>query len=79
MYTSGTTGFPKGALLTHSGLVNNAVVYSKRLEPFAQREELALQELGVRYMVSILSRGRSCQQSARSALHRLYYLSLPRL
>jgi fatty-acyl-CoA synthase len=45
MYTSGTTGFPKGALLTHSGLVNNAVVYTKRLEPYAQREELALQEL----------------------------------
>ncbi len=45
MYTSGTTGFPKGALLTHYGLVNNAVVYTKRLEPFAQREGLALQEL----------------------------------
>ena len=47
MYTSGTTGFPKGALLTHAGLVNNAVVYTKRLEPFAQREGLALQELRV--------------------------------
>jgi fatty-acyl-CoA synthase len=45
IYTSGTTGFPKGALLTHAGLVNNAVVYTKRLEPFAQREGLALQEL----------------------------------
>ena len=45
MYTSGTTGFPKGALLTHSGLVNNAVVSSKRLEPYAQLEGLALQEL----------------------------------
>src|SRR5439155_1741024 len=45
MYTSGTTGFPKGALLTHDGLVNNAVVYTKRLEPFAQREGLALQEI----------------------------------
>ena len=45
MYTSGTTGFPKGALLTHSGLVNNAVVYMKRLEPFVQREGLALQEI----------------------------------
>jgi fatty-acyl-CoA synthase len=45
MYTSGTTGFPKGALLTHYGLVNNAVVYTKRLEPFAQREGLVLQEL----------------------------------
>jgi fatty-acyl-CoA synthase len=45
MYTSGTTGFPKGALLTHSGLVNNAVVYEKRLEPFAHREGLTLREL----------------------------------
>lgn len=45
MYTSGTTGFPKGALLTHYGLVNNAVVYTKRLEPFALRDGLALQEL----------------------------------
>jgi fatty-acyl-CoA synthase len=47
MYTSGTTGFPKGALLTHYGLVNNAVVYSKRLEPYAQRDGLAVQELRV--------------------------------
>jgi fatty-acyl-CoA synthase len=45
IYTSGTTGFPKGALLTHYGLVNNAVVYTKRLEPFVQREGLTLQEL----------------------------------
>lgn len=45
MYTSGTTGFPKGALLTHDGLVNNAVVYTKRLEPFAQREGLVLHEI----------------------------------
>ena len=47
IYTSGTTGFPKGALLTHYGLVNNAVVYTKRLEPFAQHEGLVLQELRV--------------------------------
>src|SRR5215472_15781869 len=47
MYTSGTTGFPKGALLTHYGLVNNAVVYTKRLEPLAQHEGLGLQELRV--------------------------------
>ncbi len=45
IYTSGTTGFPKGALLTHYGLVNNAVVYTKRLKPFVQREGLPLQEL----------------------------------
>jgi fatty-acyl-CoA synthase len=47
MYTSGTTGFPKGALLTHFGLVNNAVVYTKRLEPFVQRERDVSQELRV--------------------------------
>ena len=45
MYTSGTTGFPKGALLTHCGLVNNTVVYTRRLEPYARREGLALKEL----------------------------------
>jgi fatty-acyl-CoA synthase len=45
IYTSGTTGFPKGALLTHYGLVNNALVYTKRLEPFVQREGLTLRDL----------------------------------
>lgn len=30
-YTSGTTGFPKGALLTHRGVVNNARLQSRRL------------------------------------------------
>ena len=33
MYTSGTTGFPKGALLTHHGLVNNAALIQEWLEP----------------------------------------------
>jgi fatty-acyl-CoA synthase len=47
IYTSGTTGFPKGALLTHYGLVNNALVYTKRLEPFVQREGLTLRDLRV--------------------------------
>jgi fatty-acyl-CoA synthase len=30
-YTSGTTGFPKGALLHHHGLVNNAHLFARRL------------------------------------------------
>jgi fatty-acyl-CoA synthase len=45
MYSSGTTGYPKGALLTHYSLVNNAVAYGKRLEPFAQREGLEVKDL----------------------------------
>jgi fatty-acyl-CoA synthase len=44
IYTSGTTGFPKGAMLTHASLVNSAVVYGKRLEPFAQREGLEVKD-----------------------------------
>jgi fatty-acyl-CoA synthase len=41
IYTSGTTGFPKGALLSHRGLVSNAILTAERLAPYAQREGLA--------------------------------------
>ena len=32
LYTSGTTGFPKGALLTHSGLLNDASYFFRRMK-----------------------------------------------
>jgi fatty-acyl-CoA synthase len=41
MYTSGTTGLPKGALLSHYGLVNNAMLTFESLFPFLQRAGLA--------------------------------------
>lgn len=47
VYTSGTTGFPKGALLTHAGIVNNALAYTKRLDPFMLREGLTLRDMRV--------------------------------
>jgi len=41
MYTSGTTGLPKGAMLSHYGLVNNFLLSLERLVPFLQRAGLA--------------------------------------
>ena len=35
MYTSGTTGFPKGAMLTHSGLINNTMIAMRRSSTLA--------------------------------------------
>jgi fatty-acyl-CoA synthase len=42
MYTSGTTGFPKGALLSHYGLINNAVIITEWFAPL--RERLGLEK-----------------------------------
>jgi fatty-acyl-CoA synthase len=41
MYTSGTTGLPKGAKLSHYGLANNAMLTLESLFPFLQRAGLA--------------------------------------
>lgn len=40
-YTSGTTGFPKGAMLTHHGIVYNAYCIAERMK-FGEHERLCL-------------------------------------
>ncbi len=44
MYTSGTTGFPKGALLTHHGLVNNAALIMEWFAPLRERLGQAMKD-----------------------------------
>jgi len=39
MFTSGTTGQPKGAVLTHHGLINNALAVGERMR-FSERDRL---------------------------------------
>jgi fatty-acyl-CoA synthase len=43
-YTSGTTGIPKGAQLSHHGLVNNATLIMEWFAPFFAREGLAMKD-----------------------------------
>ncbi len=44
MYTSGTTGFPKGAMLSHHGLVNNAALITEWFAPLRQRVGMEMKD-----------------------------------
>ncbi len=51
MYTSGTTGFPKGALLSHYSLVNNAVLIVEWFAPL--RARLGMEKKDNRYCLEL--------------------------
>ena len=42
LYTSGTTGFPKGVMLTHSNLINNAAIMGNRMKLKAKDRTLCM-------------------------------------
>jgi long-chain acyl-CoA synthetase len=63
LYTSGTTGKPKGAELTHSNLFVNCVVVVPKLVPGASRDHVALATLPLFH-----SFGQTCVQNATIAI-----------
>lgn len=42
LYTSGTTGFPKGVMLTHSNIINNSAIMSQRMKLKAKDRTLCM-------------------------------------